>query len=452
MRCWKGTHTGRVWTAVLPALLLGLLRAAPLAGQQTDPCPVAPSEAGPAIAVGAADRPFRTGSLAGVLRVVLDRHPAFRAFEARAQASAARTRDRLQRPNPEVIVDVGGSGPFDEAVGGLELTVPLRPKGEVPAARGSGKAERAVIAGECALTRADLLAEAASAYGDLLAAFDRRGLAAEELEVARGFETHARRRAQLAMAGDLPVLQAEILVQEAISHRDEAEGQARSARARLESLLGPLPGEPIPLPDSIAGTSEVEWAQLITLPAAFEELTGVGAPALVTARARAEAALREIEVVRASRRVAPVVGLRAERDTGGEFKLFAVAGIPIPVFTRPGHAVAAAEAEANAAQWQVAADSLTLAGEVNAALADYASSRQVLAGLEGETLPRAARLEAAARANAEQGAAGFVLWLEARRSYIDLRARAVELRRQAAQAALQLRRATGDFDPLLGGS
>jgi outer membrane protein TolC len=97
----------------------------------------------------------------------------------------------------------------------------------------------------------------------------------------------------------------------------------------------------------------------------------------------------------------------------------------------------------------VVADSLALSGEVNSALAEYAAARRILADLQAETLPRAERLEAAARINAEQGVAGFVLWLEARRSYIDLRSRAVELRLRAAQAALRLRRATGDFDPLL---
>jgi cobalt-zinc-cadmium efflux system outer membrane protein len=394
----------------------------------------------------------RGGTLAGILRAVLERHPALRAFEARARASGARTRDRLQAPNPETSLDVGGAGPFNEVVGAVELAFPLRPAGQASAVSASGEAERAVIGGDCGLVRADLLAEAGSAYADLLAAADRRALADEELDVARGFETHARRRAELALAGDLPVLQAEILVQEAASRRDDADGQARSARARLEALLGAMPGEPTPLPDSLAGSSPAEWDRLVSLPAAFQQLTGSGAPALVAARARAEAARREIELARTSRRVAPRVGMRAERDTGGEFKLFALAGIALPIFTKAGPAVASAEAEADAALLQVAADSLSLAGDVNSALADYASARRIQSDLETETLPKAERLEAAARANAEQGAAGFVLWLEARRSFIDLRSRVVELRLRAAQAALRLRRATGDFDPLLEGS
>lgn len=430
-------------------LLVGLSWSASLTAQEGGACP----ETQPgAVAEASPVSTFVTFSgdrLPVILRAVLDRHPSLRAFEARARASGERTRDRLQRPNPEVQADVGGAGPFDEVVGGLELALPLRPSGQVSAVRASGTAERAVIAGECGLTRAGLLGEAASAYADLLAAFDRGALAAEELEVARGFETHARRRAELALAGDLPALQAEVLVREAEARRDEADGQARSARARLEALLATAPGEPSALPDSLAGTSASEWERLISLPAAFQQLSGEGAPALTAARARAEAARLEVDVVRATRRAAPRVGVRAERDTGGEFKLFALAGIALPLFTKAGPAVAAAEAEADAALLQVAADSLALAGEVNSALAEYAAARRILADLEAETLPRAERLEAAARVNSEQGAAGFVLWLEARRSYIDLRSRAVDLRLRAAQAALRLRRATGDFDPLL---
>jgi cobalt-zinc-cadmium efflux system outer membrane protein len=418
---------------------------AEVAGAANAGTDVAASDAAEATAVGG-------GTLAEILRAVLRRHPALRAFEARLRASDARTRDRLQAPNPEAQADLGGAGPFDEFVGALELALPLRPAGQASALRASGEAERAVIGGDCGLVRADLLAEVGSAYADLLAASDRRALAEEELEVARGFETHARRRADLALAGDLPVLQAEILVQEAASRRDDALGQARSARARLEALLGAMPGEPGVLPDSLGASSPAEWDRLVSLPAAFQGLTGAGAPSLVAARARAEAARREVDVTRASRRVAPRVGMRAERDTGGEFKLFALAGIALPIFTKAGPAVAAAEADADAALLEVAADSLALSGEVNSALADYASARQIQADLEAETLPKVERLETAARANVEQGAAGFVLWLEARRSFIALRSRVVELRLRAAQAALRLRRATGDFDPLMEGS
>lgn len=50
------------------------------------------------------------------------------------------------------------------------------------------------------------------------------------------------------------------------------------------------------------------------------------------------------------------------------------------------------------------------------------------------------------------GRGGLQLWLEALRPYIDLPGgRVVELRLQAAQADLRLRRATDDLDPILEG-
>jgi cobalt-zinc-cadmium efflux system outer membrane protein len=428
-----------------------------------------------------------------VLLEVLRSHPALSAYGARLRASRLRTHDRMRRPNPELELDVGGSGPFDELVGGVEAVLPLRRAGEAAAVRDAGAAGIAVIDAECRNAAAGLLAAAAASWADLLAAADRAELADEELEVARGFLEHARRRAEMAMAGDLPVLQSEILVQRAVARGEAADADAGAARARLAALLGLPADAPAPEPDSTAALRRAVWELLASLPAdpgdrarggaaaepaaapcgagreppggddggaAATGIAGGGAPAggadprreppaLAAARARLELARRETEVVRASRRLAPRVGVRAERDTGGELELFGIAGVAVPLFSRGAEAVAAAEAEALAARFELVRDSLSLTGELAAALAEHRRAAAALERLEEGILPMAAELEASARANAERGAAGFVLWLEARRSYLELRDGAVDLRSRMAASALAIRRATADFDVLL---
>jgi outer membrane protein TolC len=296
----------------------------------------------------------------------------------------------------------------------------------------------------------------------------------------------------MAMAGDLPVLQSEILVQRALARSEAAEADAGAARARLAALLGLPADAPPPEPDSTAALRREDWELLASLPAdpgdapgggaaaerpdapcgtggepaaggdGGEAATGIGGgapggdagrprepPALAAARARLELARRETEVVRASRRLAPRLGVRAERDTGGELELFGIVGVAVPLFSRGADAVAAAEAEALAARFELARDSLSLTGELAAAVAEHRRAAAALERLEEGTLPMAAELEASARANAERGAAGFVLWLEARRSYLELRDGAVDLRSRMAASALAIRRATADFDVLL---
>ncbi|HEY7530591.1 MAG TPA: TolC family protein [Gemmatimonadota bacterium] len=420
-----------------------------------------------------------------MLLEVLRAHPALAGYDARRAASRFRTRDRLRRPNPELELDAGSSGSFDELVGGVELALPLRPGGEAAALREAGGAELAVIDADCRIAAAALLAGAAAAWTDLLAAADARDLADEELEVARGFLDHARRRAEMAMGGDLPVLHAEILAQRALARRESAEADARAARARLATLLGRPADAAVPEPDSTAASRSGQWELLVSLPAhpggdrggsgvtvdgAAAPSCGLGdpsvdapsrrladpdaaasgePPAIAAARARLELARREAELVRAGRRPAPRVGVRAERDTGGEFKLLGVAGLAVPLFNRGAEAVAAADAEADAARQDLARDSLAFAGELADALAQHRRAEAALRRLEQGALPMAAALEASARANVERGAAGFVLWLEARRSYLELRDAAIELRARMADAALEVRRATADFGRLL---
>lgn len=268
--------------------------------------------------------------------------PLITAAEAGIRAAEGRARQAGLPPNPEISVEAENfSGPYD-GFGSAETTFALEQRLELGGKRGSrlavARAEIETARLRLAVARADVAKDVRSAFAEAAAAEDRVILAREALQRA---EDLARVVGILVDAGREPplrALRARSAVEEARARAQAAEAKAASARRALATLIG-ADG------DSLTVTAE---------PPVHFALTGPLDPttSLDVRLADLEFAVANATITRERSAAAPDVtlqaGIRQFEDTGDQAVIVGFSA-PIPVIDRNQGNVAAARADADAA-------------------------------------------------------------------------------------------------------
>lgn len=324
-----------------------------------------------------------------------------------------------------------GSGPYSgsdvaESTASIEQTLELG--GKRPARVAAARAEVTAAQARARRLHTQFAFDLATAYAAAEAADRRLLLTREQLALA---EEDARAAVAFVEAGrepDLRRLQAEAAVQTARAQVEEAQAARTTAFENLSALVG---GE----------------TQITSITASLLDQTGPlfpgggsavpSAPSLVAAQAELEAAERRVRVERSQGVPDVTVSLGVRRFE--EVDAMAVLGgvsVPLPLFDRNRGNIAAARAEATAAQARLSAVRL----EVDAAIR---SSGARLSAVEAR-LTAAKAAEGAAeeayrltRLGFEGGKLGLIELLNARRALSDAREQtlAAALERVNAQAA-----------------
>jgi cobalt-zinc-cadmium efflux system outer membrane protein len=357
---------------------------------------------------------------------------------ARAERVAARL-----RPNPTFTVSgenlrLSGPTPAGEL---YEVTTSLAHPIELGDKR---RLRLEVAAATLALAEAQLADALRQRLGEVKRAFyetllARAGLG-QAIENRRGFEELVRvsearfREGDIAEGELLKVRLERVKFDAAVA---QAELGVRHAGIRLLDLLGERDF-------SLAGAVAGDLA------------TGASPPALPPLR---ETALRERPALRAAgqavavaeRRVAleraratvdvePFVGLR--RAGENNTVLFGIA-VPLPIYDRNQAGIARAMAEQRVAETELELQKTRVLAEVEAAWSAWATARAQATTFEAALLRQAEEARSIALTAYQEGAIGLVEYLEAQRTFTDIRQQYARSLFDAHAARLALEQATG---------
>lgn len=377
--------------------------------------------------------------------------PAFPVLLNQAQASAPRlslgaaeTRaaqglavQAAARPNPTVglvVENAAGSGPykaFDSAETTLSIEQPLELGGKRAARVSAAQADVAAVQARGAQGQIDFARDLALAYANAEAGQQRLAIAKDSVDLAQADARAARLLVDNGKEAQVRAIQAEAGLASARADLGAVQAEAEGALARLSALTG-----------SSESYTAVAGGLLDIVPAAPSS-EPTFSPAIAAARAERDAAQRRIAVERSRRApdVAVSFGLRRLRGDDATAAVFGLSA-PLPLFDRNRGAVAAATANAQAAQARLAMVQAEQDGDRRAASSQVAAS--------GQTLEASRQAEAAAsegyrlaRMGYDAGRLPLSEVLAARRDLIAARGRAVDTKLARVKAFADLARAQG---------
>ncbi len=188
-----------------------------------------------------------TGSAASASSLSLDRalaraaevDPGLPGLEARSRAGYAAVRQADVRPNPtlglmvENLPTLGGGNIIDRTETTLSYEQRFERGGDRPARVALARGEAALVQAEAAIRRLDRLEQVQRAWADALGAQADLEIARERLALAERFQTDVQRRVDMARDPLFAGARAEAELAQAQIDFDQAETQARLARATL---------------------------------------------------------------------------------------------------------------------------------------------------------------------------------------------------------------------------
>lgn len=374
--------------------------------------------------------------LSGALAQVRGQTPIGAAAEAGVSAAHGRVRQAGALPNPEASVQAegfSGTGPYrglNQAETTFALSQRLELGGKRQARVGAARAELTVAELRLALQRADLELAARERFAEAYAAKDKVSLAQAAVDRAQDLSRVAN---IMVEAGREPPLRAS----RARAALSEAEAALIAARTDYESTkraLAAVWGATSP-PSDVVGPWE--------LPSAPGDLAPDPTQSLDLKLAEAESGAARAVVRRERSLATPDVAVQAglKRYDTGDRALVAGISAPLPLFDRNRGAVAAAHADALAAenrQRQELAEAVRRARDASAALT---ASGARLAALQSTAVPQAQEALRLARLGYEAGKFSLLDVLDAEAAFADAQASLVEARLAHAKAAAALARA-----------
>jgi cobalt-zinc-cadmium efflux system outer membrane protein len=360
-------------------------------------------------------------TLAGALARASQNNPELMAQSYEERAAEALIEQAGLRPNPTLDVTAEnflGTGNV-QGVRSLETTVQASQTFERGGKRDRRVAlasrERESAAKAFAVRRAELLAEAAVAYVETLAAQERVALAEEPLALAR--ETLAVVEARVKEGAASPAESARARAALASAQGEFARAQAAlsSARASLAATWGGRAGEigalsgKISVPETLPG-EEVFLAQIGRHPR-FEFQQAV---------VESRRASLELEKAQAAQDVTVGGGVRFLRE-GTDAAFVAGVSVPLPVRNKNQGNIRAARETLAGAEQSIRAVETELRAGVTAAWQELAAAHTTAHTLRRDALPATEEAHAVVRRAYEEGQLPLIDVLDAQRALVSLR-------------------------------
>lgn len=416
---------------VLAAALVAWSACAPAQPLQARP---AAAGAPPSIAPAQPDAAALT--LAQALALALERHPLLRAARHEVAAGAAELAQAARLPNPELAWLREG-----EQAGARTTTVQLNQ----PIELGGKRAARVALAQggldlaetELALSRQSLRADTVDAYFAVLAAEERRRLAAAATGLAARSSGVAAGRVAAGKVSPIEAAKARLAQADARLEGERAGAELAAARAALAALVGEAAAARPLAPSGAAALPEA---------VPLEALARRAGAAAEVRRAERRLALRRAEagVERAARIPDLTLSVGSQRDDQvGRRQAVVGIALPLPLFDRKGDRLAAARERGAQAEAELEAARLSASSALAAAHARYLQASGEARLLEDEVAPEARSVYELTLKGFEYGKFGFIEVLDAQRTWFQASARAWQALREAWRAWAELERLAG---------
>lgn len=374
-------------------------------------------------------------TLAAALERAQAQSPLITSAQAALAAAQGRARQAGFAPNPEASLqseNIAGSGPYDgfssaETTFSIGQRLELGGKRRTRAAAAQAEVQVAVV--RVAIARADLTQEVKAQYAQALEADARVALAQEAAERARDLAGVAATLVEAGREPPLRALRAKTASDEAEAAVLAAQAQAAAARRALTSLWAdPDPQIELVEPSATPATSVV-----------IDPTASLDVRLARAERASAEAAI-DRERAAAKPDLTVQAGVRRFEQTGDQALVVGFTA-PIPIRDRNQGNVAAARADANAAE---ARERLALARSVRAVRDAQASLKAAEARLEvlsSRTVPQAQQAVDLARQGFQAGKFSLLDVLDAQAALSASRNDLIAARLERATALAALERA-----------
>ena len=383
-------------------------------------------------------------SLLDALSRVAGGDPVVAANAARLQAAEAGITQADVRPRDVVGVDVedfAGTGPYSpiersQTTAWYERTWERGGKRE--ARVGAARLELGVATGRNRLRMLDLLAQVQIGWVEALAAEAAIPIAEQRLAEAQRVEAEVGRRVGRALDPLFAAERARTAVAQARIALDQAREAARIARAALASYWGG------------ADDYSLQTASFDILEPTTVQVES--SPDLAALSAEQEAAGARLRLAETGNVGDPTgrVGLR-HFGQGNDVAIMVGASIPLGNRAANRGNVARAQADAQAAEAEIAVTRLQVDREISRLTAQRAAVLTEVSRIDREVLPSAERAVVLVRDGFARGGTAFTFLevSQAQQAVIDARSRRVELLRQFHLAGVRLDRLTGRHAPLL---
>jgi outer membrane protein, heavy metal efflux system len=383
-------------------------------------------------------------SLSDALFRVASGDPVVAANAARLQAAEAGINQADVRPRDVVGIDVedfAGTGPYSpiersQTTAWYERTWERGGKRE--ARVGAARSQLGVATERNRLRMLDLLAQVQAAWVEALAAQATIPIAEQRLAEAQRIEAEVGRRVGRALDPLFAAERARTAVAQAEIALDQARETARIARAALASYWG--------------GTADysLQTASFGILdPTTVQAESSPDLAALSAEREAAGARLRLAE----TGNVGDPTGRVGLRHFGQGNDVAIIVGASIPLGSRAANRgnVARAQADAQAAEAEIAVMRVQVEREISRLEAQRATILTEVSRIDREVLPSAERAVVLVRDGFARGGTAFTFLevSQAQQAVTDARSRRVELLRQFHLAGARLDRLTGRHAPLL---
>ena len=364
----------------------------------------------------------RTVNVEECLARVAERSPELKAGTYKNEAAISRAKQAARRLNPRLeteIENIAGTGDF-EGFRAAESTVAVVQEFELGDKRrhrtAAGEAEAAVIRASQTARRSELLFDARRAVLVVLSAQEKVLLAVETLALVRETEAVARAREQ---AGKTTVMETErARTETARAVLDVQDRQADQQDAVRDLAL--CWGETEPTFNAVAGSLDTPTAGLPPLDTLL--LQAAENPALLAADAQTRAFEARIRTEEAARlpNLEVAAGMRHFEESG-DFGLVAGISVELPLVNRNRDAVRAAGAEAEASRMEADAARLKNENLLRRLYVRLEALAAKDARLRDTVIPSSERALAFVKQAHEQGKAGYLDVLEARRTVSETR-------------------------------
>jgi len=371
--------------------------------------------------------------------------PALPGLDARTRAGDAAVRQADVRPNPtlglmiENLPTLGGGDILGRTETTLSYEQRIERGGDRPARVDLARGESALVQAEAAIRRLDRLEQVQRAWAEALGAQADLEIARERLALAERFQSEVQRRVDMARDPLFAGARAEAELAQAQIDYDQAEIQARLARATLGRFW--------------TGTSDfsLNSADFEDTSAARDvagEASGIDLAVLAAQRDVAQARGR-VEQARATPDATVSVGVRHFWE-GQDLGLVVGGSIPLGRYDRNEAAIDRARFDGLAAQ----ADMVALREEREREIARLqvllASRAMEARRITSETLPQADRAVVLVREGFARGGFTYNDVISAQNALLTTKARHVAVLKQFHLDRARLDRLTGAHAGLLG--
>jgi len=356
------------------------------------------------------------------------------------------------RPNPVASIsadhlDLLGTG-FDETNNGgppevaFRVDLPIERAGKREKRIGLASASRAVAQAQFDDAVRSLRSDVTLACIDVLAARATRDVLADNL---RAFEDLARVNRLRATAGSIAPVEStrsEVAMLQFRSTVVRAELDLSTALAKLRTLLGRPPGDPLDVAGDLRAPAPATAPDL----AAVQQTALATRPDLRSLQLTEAKSVADLRLQEAVGRIDYTVGAEYRRQqgiSGRSNSLGFFVSAPLPVLNRNQGEIARAGAERDQASRQIAATRAQILSEVEIAFHEYATNRDLVAAIERDLIQPATSARDISTYTYRAGGSTLVELLDAQRAFNDTMQSYLDAQASLRRAAAHLNAAVG---------